>query len=127
MTLVLDIVTKAFRKVGISAEGEALNADAIAEGVGALNDMMHAWALRGVDIEHADVAAPDTFPLAAKFNEGTVYLLAERLSPNYSIPRSFDADDWFRTIQAAYAPTRVVTVPPSLLNTPTGRRRGAYS
>ena len=40
MTTVLDIVTRAFRKIGVSGEGEALDGEAIAEGVDALNDSM---------------------------------------------------------------------------------------
>jgi len=122
MTLTLDIVTRAYRKLGIGAEGEALNADALADGITALNSMMHAWKLRGVSLTHADLEASDAFSLGPEFEEGTIYLLASRLSPDYETPAMFDADDWFRGIQAAYAVARVVVMPPGLLRTPTGRR-----
>lgn len=123
MTLTSDIVTRAARKIGVVASDEAMTADEIANGVIALNMMMHAWKLRGVDVEHVDLAATDTFSLDPEFEEGTVYLLASRMSPDYEIPPAFDADDWFRTIQAAYAPARVMTIPRLLLTLPTGRNR----
>jgi len=127
MTLTSTIVTRAFRKIGVGAEGESLTADQAEDGVTALNMMMHGWKLRAVDLTHTDLAATDDFSLASEFEEGVVYMLASRLSPDYSIPPDFDADDWFRGIQAAYAPARVVTIPAALLRTPTGRRWGGYS
>lgn len=126
MTLTLDIVTRAYRKIGIGAEGEALEADALADGITALNSMMHGWKLRSVDLEHTDLEASDTFSLAAEYEEGTVYLLASRLSPDYEAPQAFDADDWFRTFQAANKVSTKVTMPQGVLKTPTGRRRWGY-
>ena len=126
MTLVSEIVTRAFRKLDIGAEGEALSADALADGVVALNAMMHGWKLKSVDINHSDLAAEDQFSLGPEFEEGTVYLLASRLSSDYSVPPSFDADDWFRDFQAAYRVSTKVTIPTGLRNTPTGRRRWGY-
>ena len=123
MTLTSEIVTRAARKIGVVASDEAMTADEIANGVIALNMMMHAWKLRGVDVEHVDLAATDTFSLDPEFEEGTVYLLASRMSPDYEIPPAFDADDWFRTIQAAYAPARLMTINRLLLTLPTGRNR----
>lgn len=102
MTETLAIVTRAYRKLGIAGTGDTLSADELAEGVDALNAMIHAWKLAGVDTEHTTLASNDDFPLASEFEEGTVYLLASRLSPDYMVPASFDADDWFRKFQAAY-------------------------
>ena len=118
MATVQDIVTRAFRKVGIAAQDEALEAHEIANGVDALNMMIAAWKLAGVDTETTALASADTFPLAAEFEEGTVYLLAERISPDYSRPAMFDADDWFRKIQAAYMQITASTVPTALTRTP---------
>ena len=123
MTTVLDIVTRAFRKIGVSGEGEALDGEAIAEGVDALNDMMHAWKLRGVNIAHVDLAASDAFTLPQEFNEGTVYLLASRLSPNYETPANFDANDWFKTFQAAYLKIDEATFPSGLTRLPSRYNR----
>jgi hypothetical protein len=102
MTTALDIATRAYRKLGISGTGDTLTAEELAEGIDALNAMMHAWKLAGVDIEHTDLAADDDFPIGPEFVEGTVYLLASRLSPDFTTPAAFDADDWFRKFQAAY-------------------------
>ena len=122
MTSVLSIVTRAFRKIRVSGAGETLTADDLEDGVTALNQMMHGWKLRGVDLEHTDLVASDDFSLSPEFEEGTVYMLASRLSPDFARPQDFDADDWFRGIQTAYAPAHVVTMPTMLLRTPTGRR-----
>ena len=102
MTTALDIATRAYRKLGIAGTGDTLTADELAEGIDALNAMMHGWKLAGVDIEHTDLSSDDTFPLGPEFAEGTVYLLASRISPDFTTPASFDADDWFRKFQAAY-------------------------
>ena len=112
MTTVNDIVTRALKKIGVVARDEAPEAYDIAEGVVAFNSMVHAWKLRGADFEHTDAAASDPFPFDPEFEEGTVYILASRLSPDYMIPPSFDADDWFRTFQAAKT-----TIPDSVLET----------
>lgn len=118
MATVQDIVTRAFRKARVSSQDEALEAHEISNGVDALNMMISAWKLAGVDTETAAVDAADAFPLDAEYEEGTVYLLAERLSPDYSRPVGFDADDWFRKIQAAYMVIDQVTIPTSLTRTP---------
>ncbi|WP_306127934.1 hypothetical protein [Roseovarius sp. MMSF_3350] len=118
MATVLDIVTRAYRKINVTAQDEDLNADDISVGVDAFNMMLHAWKLAGVDTEHTDVTSSDTFPLADEYQEGTVYLLASRLSPDYVRPQAFDADDWFRKMQAAYMEISASSVPTSLTRTP---------
>lgn len=122
MANMLDIVTRAFRKIGVTAKDEVLDASDSAHGIEALNAMMHAWKLRGVDTEHVTLDLSDPFPLAPEFEEGTVYLLASRISPDYEVPQSFDADDWFRAFQAAYIVIPVATIPRALLRTPSQRR-----
>lgn len=124
MTTVNSVVTRAYRKLGVSGVGDTLTADEIAEGVDALNAMLHGWKLRGVDITHADAAAVDDFPLGDEFVEGAIYLLASRLSPDYMVPQAFDADDWFRGIQAAYMTIDEVAMPSALVNMPSQRDMG---
>lgn len=102
MTDVSTVCNRALRKVGITAIDEVANADQIGNAVDTLNMMLAAWELAGVDVTHSALASSDDFPLDAKYEEGTVYMLASRLSPDYQIPPSFDADDFFRKIQAAY-------------------------
>lgn len=124
MTTIRDIITRAFRKIGVSGEGETLEAETLTEGLDAFNDMLQGWKLRGVDLRTEDFEANDTFDLGPEFREGCVYLLASRLSPNYEMPQGFDADDWFRTFQAAYMVIEPATFPRSLLKMPSAYMRG---
>lgn len=118
MTTAREIVTRAHRKIGVVARDEALDAADAAEGINALNMMLAAWKLAGVDISHTALALSDTVPLASEFEEGTVYMLASRLAPDFAVPQSFDADDFMRKIQAAYMIITASTVPTSLTRTP---------
>lgn len=118
MTTTAQIVTRALRKIRVVAKDEAAPAAEMSEGVDALNMMLHQWKLRGVDLTHTNLAASDTFSLDPEFEEGTVYLLAERLAPDYNRPAGFDADDFFRAIQAAYMTIAVVTIPNPLTRMP---------
>lgn len=102
MATATDIVTAALRKIGVASRDESPEGHDLAEGLRTLNQMMHGWKLSGVDLEHTDLDGGDTFPLAAEYEEGAIYCLAARLSPDYMVPQGFDADDWFRRIQAAY-------------------------
>ena len=118
MATAYDIVLRAFRKIGVAATDEVLTADQIGNGLDALNMMMNGWVLAGVDTSHVDLSAGDDFPLPAQFEEGAVYLLAARLSPDYSIPPAFDADDWFRKFQSAYMLIDDVVMPRGLMKLP---------
>jgi hypothetical protein len=123
MATVQDIVTAAYRKLNIVGEDVDMSPAMLANGVDAFNRMLHGWKLRGVDVEHVDLAASDAFPLDPEFQEGTVYVLAGRISPDYQVPANFDADDWFRTIQAAYAVIEEAAMPAELTLMPSQFRR----
>lgn len=123
MATALDIVTRAFRKVRVGGVGETLEAEYAAEGIDALNDMLHEWKLRGVDLMHADIELPDTFTLPPEYHSGVVYMLAERLRPDFARPREFDADDFFRAIQAAYMVIDEVEFSRGLTSLPSGIKR----
>ncbi len=102
MSTINDIVLAATRKARITPLGEAMDADTGAEALGEFNRMVHAWKLSGADVGHGDQTLTDTFALAPEYEEGTVYLLAKRLEPNFRLPAAFDADAFWRTIQANY-------------------------
>lgn len=123
MTTATQIIVRAFRKSGIGQLGEALDAESLSEGLDALNAMMAAWKLSGVDITHTALDYEGTFPLGAEYEEGTVYLLASRLNPSYQIPDAFDADAWFRTFQAAYFTVAEVALPKAMQMFPSQRTR----
>lgn len=121
MTTTSEIVTRALRKIEVASSDEDPSAEILDEGLAALNAMMHAWKLQGVDLSHTNLALDDTFSLDPEYEEGTVYLLASRLSPDYTRPANFDADAWFRAFQAAYATIDEVSMPSLLINTTTQR------
>lgn len=116
MTTVRDIIERAYRKIGVVAIDEPMSAEQASEGLSAFNEMVSAWALAGVTLTPAftDATINDAFPLADKFREGTIYLLASRLAPEWLAPVTFDADDFFRKIQAAYAVVNEVVINPAL-------------
>lgn len=123
MTTVNDIVTRAMRKIGVVARDENPDADQIAEGVEALNMMLAAWVLDDVDISHTTLTSSSTFPIGSQYEEGTVYLLASRLSTNYEVPQTFDADAFFRKIENAYLTIAEMTLPNALIYTPSRKAR----
>ena len=120
MTTVRDIIYRAFRKANITAVGETPTDNEGEEGLSAFNEMVSGWAILGVNINPAtaDFAINDPFPFADKFREGTIYLLASRLAPEWTAPVSFDADDFFRKIQAAYMAISEVTMDGNLIRQP---------
>lgn len=123
MATVLDVIRAAHSKIGVQLRADDLESEYASVGLDALNEMLHAWKLRSVDISHTDVSLTDTFPLADEYREGTAYLLAEKISPEYRMPESFDADDWFRTFQAANATIPKLTVPAAVLRPPSREDR----
>ena len=120
MTTVRDVIERAYRKIGVVAMDEPMDAEQGSAGLSAFNEMVSAWALSGVTLSPAftDAAQSDAFPLADKFREGTIYLLASRLAPEWTVPVSFDADDFFRKIQAAYMAISEVTMDGNLIRQP---------
>ena len=117
MPTMQDIVRRAYRKIGVVAEDEPMTADQGASGMEALNMMIHQWKLRGIAITYSDLTLADTFPLLPQFEEGTVYLLADRLAPDNGKQVGFDADDFFRAIQASYLVIEAAAMPRALMRT----------
>lgn len=110
MATVADIIARAYRKIGVTPLGETITAAEADEGLSAFNEMLSAWKLAGVNLTYSDLGMADTFPLANEYREGTIYMLAGRLAPEFMVPQGFDADDFFRRIQAAYATAPAVTI-----------------
>lgn len=132
MATALDIITRAHRLLGVSGQGEALEAEMAADGLTALNAMLPGWRLRGVNISGVDangdplpytaLTQGSTFPLAAHFEDATAHCLAAALAPLYAVAVPFDADDHFRAIQAAYLVIAPVVIPAPLTTMPSARR-----
>jgi len=110
-----DIVTRACRKIGVAAQDEPLTADMASATLSSLNDMLWAWKLASVDIGMTtDLALDDPFPMAPEYREGAVYSLAARIAPDNNEVAGFDADDFFRKIQAAYVVIDPVVMPDAM-------------
>lgn len=129
MATARDVVAAALRLIGALAAGETAQAPEAADGLAALNRMMHGWKARGVDLAHADLALSDTVALADEYREGLEHLLAIRLAPEYERPANPDllrtAEEAWRAIQLAFAAPVDLTVEAGLLRMP-GARRGTH-
>lgn len=123
MATMRDIIHRAYRKGGIVAFDAPMTSEEADEGLETLNSLLHEWKLRSVDISHADLTLNGTFPLGDEFKEGTVHILASRLSPNYQFPIGFDADDFFRAIQVAYLTIGTVSFDRSIYEVPSKKAR----
>ena len=102
MSTARDIVERAFRKIGVVASDEPMTADQAENGINALNMMMNGFVLDGIDVGHTDLTLGDTFTMQPEFEEGCVYLLAERLSPDYAAPANFSTSRFRQRLSAAY-------------------------
>ncbi len=54
-------------------------------------------------------------------------MLAARISPDYAVPPSFDADDWFRGFQAFNMTIDPVEMPGGILRMPSQFARQKFS
>ena len=118
MATMIRMVERAYRKIAVAGTGEALEPDYVYEGLDTLNMMLHEWKLHGIDISHTDLVGSAAFPLGPEFELGTVYLLAEKLAPNYMIPRSFSATEFFEAIRRTYVVIDPVDIPTALTYPP---------
>lgn len=123
MATMRDIIKRSYRKLGIVATDASMTADQASDGIETLNAVLHEWKLRDVDITHSDLTLNDTFPLADEYKEGTVHILAGRLSPDYETPANFNPDDFFRAIQAAYSTIATVTLDKAVTELPSKKSR----
>lgn len=123
MPTVRDICIRALRKLDVAPLGQAVPGEEIEQAVDAYNDMLHGWELQGIYISHATQQPNDEFLLPDAFIEGTVYMLASRLSPNYVIPAQFSINEFVTGLQAATMRISPVPVNVSLLRLPSQRFR----
>jgi hypothetical protein len=121
MTTARDLVEAAYRKLGVVASDEPMTADQADNGINTLNRMMHGWLLDGIDIGHIDLQLADVFSMEPQFEEGCIYLLAERLSPDYSAPANFSTSEFKKRLSAAY-----LIIPNVKFDRTLTRRRGIW-
>lgn len=109
-----DIVERAFRKIGVVASDEAMTADQAQIGMDALNMMMAAFELDGIDVAWSEAELSDQYAMEPKFHEGAVYMLASRLAPDFSAP-GFDVSRFKAALSAAYLIVPDVAIDRALL------------
>lgn len=121
MATVRDIVQRAYRKIGVVASDEAMTADQAESGQDALNMMMQALLLDGIDVAWSDAQLADQFDMLPQFHEGIVYMLASRLAPDFSM-EGFNVSTFKRGLAAAY-----MIVPDMVLDSTLTRRRFGWT
>lgn len=126
MATVSKIIERAFRKIGVKSEDEALTADQQQAGLDAMNELVTGWQLHGINVSIYDMRATDEFPLAPRFEEAVIYMLASRLSPEYVVPAGFDYDAFLRLIQAQFVVVPTSKVDGMLKETTTQRELRGY-
>lgn len=93
-----DVATRALKRLGLVAAGDSPAAADVADGVTALNAMIAAW--------EADWLSGDVLPLADRFEQATVALLAVRLAEDFGAAvgpvLARDAENGWRQIQSAF-------------------------
>lgn len=112
------IVSRALRRLKITASGEDPSAQEAADGLAALNAMIAGWEADGVKVS-GDV------PLDARFEEGVVAMLAVRLAPDYGAEVSAgvlrDAENGWARLQAAFTHVPLAQFDSALRNMPSQR------
>lgn len=83
MATASDIVTRALRSLRVISSGETPTADESADGLTALNDMLAAWALDGIDLGHITLVAADELDVPDMHLQTIRLALAERLAGEY--------------------------------------------
>lgn len=85
-----DIITRAFRALGVLAQGETASAQEANDALVSLNAMVAGWKRRSVDLDIAPFALTTVFTLPAlapiteaEAEEALVWNLAARLAPEY--------------------------------------------
>lgn len=107
MATALKIITRAAQLIGLVESGESLEASEVSDGLDSLNQMLHAWADQGIDLEHADLAQGDTLAVQDNHLAAIRYNLAIEMAAEYNRPIpavvAMKADEYMRSLQAFYA------------------------
>jgi hypothetical protein len=80
-----DLIRRAMRSLGVLHTKEDPTADEAADALATLNDMLNAWRLTGIDLEHLTMNLTDTLPYADEDASAIRYNLAVELSAEYGI------------------------------------------
>lgn len=131
MTTARDIVNGALFRLRKPDSTTQPTPEDAAYSVGALNDMIHGWRAKNVDVgqpEGTDLTLNDDVPTERMLDEGLKALLAQRLAEDFGKPVSRqlarDASAGWTAISAAYKLQDPMRVDRALSNMPSQRLYG---
>jgi hypothetical protein len=114
------IVDAAYRKIGVVGHGMDATAEQVAAGAQAFNLMIQGWRLEGIDFWLSptvdplatldDYALTEDAPIPSAFLEGTIYCLATRLAPEFTVPPQFSEEQFLPRMRAALVKIPTATI-----------------
>ncbi len=106
MTHVITTIKGALRAIQVLESGEEPSASEGVDALQNLNEMMHGWRNRNVNVDHVTLTLTDELKIDERHHEGIRYLLAVRLAPEYEKAVSVEvatlAESGWRGIQSHF-------------------------
>ena len=125
MATVLNILTRALKRINVVDAGEDVDAGDAETALEAYNEMLFAWVNDNVDVNHAEQTLTDTFALDNRHQQGVIALLAVRLADDYDEEPTRklleDADSGWIALQIDYQVTEPPRFDAALTHTPSQR------
>jgi len=101
-----DLVKNALRKIGVLQTQEEPDADEMDDGLTTLNNMLHAWELDGIRLNHTDVVSTDTLPYPDNHTNPIMYSLCVQFCTEYGKPITAEiagnGENGYRNLQNYY-------------------------
>jgi hypothetical protein len=75
-----EIITAAYRDLGICSEDESPTAEQMSQGLDLLNDMMNGWEAKGIQYTHADLTIGATVNVPDFLTRSTRWMIAAEIA-----------------------------------------------
>ena len=124
-----EIVVRALRKLAVVQQDDPVDPWQINTGVDALNGIMYGWEAGGLSYSHTLLHHADALATPPKLDDAIVYILADKLAPEYLTPPP-PARDLLTAQQqvfANYLTVSAATIPAGLRNLPSQLSGGQKS
>jgi hypothetical protein len=110
-----DVISKALQRLNLISEVETMSSEQAADGLIALNEMMHGFSSQGIAYAHSDLALTDTVNMHDGLIDSLKWMLARKLADDgYGVVLSPQQLGMMmmakRALQAAYFLRRVAPV-----------------
>lgn len=116
----LQLITQAFRRLGLCSEDEAPTAEQGSQALEMMNDMMNGWEAEGIQYNHTDLGLQDTVNVPDALVTSTMWRLAEHVAMQYgkalSDTQAMKALDAKNALQAFYTPAPKAQTDPGVLS-----------